>query len=65
RFKFENNIATNAARPLFEPRQKDTIEMQELKDTFTRNAATLPRDFAAVAALAMIAFMGLSLPSFF
>lgn len=39
--------------------------MQELKDTFTRNAATLPRDFAAVAALTMIAFGGLSLPSFF
>ena len=39
--------------------------MQELKDTFTRNSATLPRDFAAVAALVMIVFTGLSLPSFF
>lgn len=39
--------------------------MNELKDTFSRNAATLPRDFAGVAALAIIAFTGLSLPSFF
>jgi len=36
--------------------------MQELKETFARNAATLPRDFAAVAALSIIAFVGLSLP---
>ncbi len=39
--------------------------MNELKDTFSRNAATLPRDFASVAALVVIAFTGLSLPSFF
>ena len=39
--------------------------MQELKDTFARNAATLPRDFAAVTALVVIAFGGLSLPSLF
>ncbi len=39
--------------------------MQELKDTFARNAATLPRDCAAVTALVVIAFTGLSLPSFF
>lgn len=39
--------------------------MQELKDTFARNAATLPRDFAAVSALVVIAFTALSLPSFF
>lgn len=39
--------------------------MQELKDTFARNASTLPYDFAAVAALVVIVFTGLSLPSFF
>ena len=39
--------------------------MTELKDTFSRNAATLPRDFAGVAALVVIAFVGLSLPSLF
>jgi len=39
--------------------------MNELKDTFARNAATLPRDFAGVAALVVIAFVGLSLPGMF
>ena len=39
--------------------------MTELKETFTRNAATLPRDFAGVAALVVIAFAGLSMPGFF
>ena len=39
--------------------------MNELKETFSRNAATLPRDFAGVAALMTIAFVGLSLPGLF
>lgn len=39
--------------------------MQELKDTFARNAASLPADFAGVAALVVIFFVGLSLPSLF
>ncbi len=39
--------------------------MQDLKDTFTRNAATLPADFAGVAALVVIFFTGLSLPGLF
>ncbi len=39
--------------------------MQDLKDTITRNAATLPYDFAGVAALVVIFFAGLSLPSLF
>ena len=48
-----------------EPNKEDTIEMQELKETFTRNAASLPADFACVAALVVIVFTGLSLPSLF
>ena len=39
--------------------------MDELKETFSRNAATLPGDFAAVVALVVIAFVGLSLPAMF
>ena len=39
--------------------------MNELKETFSRNAATLPGDCAAVAALVIIAFVGLSLPAMF
>ena len=39
--------------------------MQDLKDTFARNAATLPADFAALAALVVILFTGLSLPALF
>ena len=39
--------------------------MNELKNTFARNAATLPRDFAGVAALVVIAFVGLSMPGIF
>jgi hypothetical protein len=39
--------------------------MNELRETFSRNAATLPRDFAGVAALAVIAFVGLSAPGLF
>ena len=39
--------------------------MNELRDTFSRNAATLPRDFASVAALVVIALVGLSLPQLF
>jgi len=39
--------------------------MQDLKDTFARNAATLPGDFAALAALVVILFTGLSLPALF
>ena len=64
RIKFENNPATSQpARCLTPP--EGSLEMHELKDTFTRNAATLPRDFAGVAALVVIAFAGLSLPGFF
>ena len=39
--------------------------MQDLKDTFSRNAATLPYDFAGVAALVVIVFTGLTLPNLF
>ena len=39
--------------------------MQDLRETFVRNATTLPYDFAAVAALVVIVFTGLSLPSLF
>jgi len=63
--KFENNSLTNAARPLSDPRKEGTIEMQDLKETFARNASTLPYDFAGVAALVVIFFTGLSLPNFF
>lgn len=45
--------------------QEGTIEMQDLKETFARNAATLPYDFAGVAALVVIFFTGLSLPHLF
>ncbi len=38
--------------------------MQELKDTLSRNAATLPGDLAGVAALVVIFFTGLTLPAF-
>ena len=63
--KFENNTATNAARPLPDPRKEGALEMQDLKETFVRNASTLPYDFAGVAALVVIFFTGLSLPSLF
>ena len=52
------------ARPAWTPTEGD-IEMQDLKDTFARNAATLPADFAALAALVVILFTGLSLPALF
>lgn len=39
--------------------------MQDLKDTFARNAASLPADFAALGALVVILFTGLSLPGLF
>jgi len=39
--------------------------MQELKETFARNATTIPGDFAAVVALAVIVFTGLIAPGFF
>ena len=39
--------------------------MHDLKETFERNASTLPYDFAGVAALVVIFFTGLSLPNFF
>ena len=39
--------------------------MNELKDTFSRNAATLPGDFAAGAALVLLTFVGLSLSVLF
>ena len=45
--------------------KKDPIEMQELKETFIRNAATLPADFAAVVALVVIVYTGLNAPGFF
>ena len=48
-----------------DPAKKDPIEMQELKETLNRNAATLPADLAGVAALVVIFFTGLSLPAFF
>ena len=47
------------------PAKRTCWKMHELKDTLSRNAATLPRDFAGVAALAVIAFVGLSLPGMF
>lgn len=45
--------------------QEGAIEMQDLKETFVRNAATIPADFAGVAALVVIFFTGLSLPNLF
>ena len=63
--KFEINSATNAARALPDLAKKDTIEMQELKETISRNAATLPSDFAAVVALVVIVYAGLNAPGFF
>lgn len=36
--------------------------MTELKETLSRNSATLAQDFAGVAALVVIFFTGLSLP---
>lgn len=45
--------------------QEGAIEMQDLKETFARNASTLPADFAGVAALVVIFFTGLTLPNFF
>jgi len=39
--------------------------MQELKDVIARNAATLPADCAAVAALVVIVYSGLNAPGFF
>ncbi|PWK57226.1 hypothetical protein C8D95_103465 [Silicimonas algicola] len=57
-------MATPTARPPFCLTQGMT-EMNELRATFSRNAATLPRDFAGVAALAVIAFVGLSAPGLF
>lgn len=39
--------------------------MTELKETLSRNAATLAQDFAGAAALVVIVFAGLSLPSLF
>lgn len=39
--------------------------MNELKETFSRNAATLPGDFAGGAALVLFTFAGLSLSGFF
>lgn len=36
--------------------------MTELRDTLSRNSATLAQDFAGVAALVVIVFTGLSLP---
>lgn len=65
RLQFENKRATNAARPLPDPRKEGAFEMQDLKETFARNASTLPYDFAGVAALVVIFFTGLSLPSLF
>jgi hypothetical protein len=38
------------------------IEMTELKETLSRNSATLAQDFAGVAALVVIVFTGFSLP---
>ncbi len=35
--------------------------MNELKETISRNAATLPGDFAGGAALVLLTFVGLSL----
>ena len=66
RVEFENNTATNAAPPGWpDPQKEGTLEMQDLKETFVRNASTLPYDFAGVAALVVIFFTGLSLPSLF
>ncbi len=39
--------------------------MNELRDTLSRNAATLAQDFAGVASLVVILFAGLSLPGLF
>lgn len=39
--------------------------MTELKDTLSRNSATLAQDFAGAAALVVVAFVGLSLPGLF
>ena len=45
--------------------KEGALEMQDLKETLARNASTLPYDFAGVAALVVIFFTGLSLPSLF
>ena len=39
--------------------------MNALKNTFSRNAATLPGDFAGGAALVLLTFVGLSLSGLF
>lgn len=39
--------------------------MHDLRDTFSRNAATLPADFAGVALIVVTAFVGLSIPALF
>lgn len=39
--------------------------MTELKETLSRNSATLAQDFAGVAALVVIVFTGFSLPALF
>lgn len=59
---FENNTSTNAARPLPDPVEEGPVEMTELKETLSRNAATIAQDFAGVAALVVIFLTGLSLP---
>ena len=44
---------------------QEVTEMNELKDTFSRNAATLPGDFAAGAAFVLLTFVVLSLSGTF
>ena len=44
---------------------QEVAKMNELKETISRNAATLPGDFAGSAALVLLTFVGLSLSGFF
>ena len=44
---------------------QEVTEMNELKDTLSRNAATLPGDFAAGAAFVLLTFVVLSLSGTF
>ncbi|MYA88047.1 MAG: hypothetical protein F4X97_06280 [Boseongicola sp. SB0662_bin_57] len=44
---------------------QEVAKMKELKETISRNAATLPGDFAGGAALVLLTFIGVSLSGFF
>ena len=58
-------ILEQSSPPAAPDPEEGPIEMQELKETLIRNAATLPADFAAVVALVVIVYTGLNAPGFF